>query len=311
MADAVMNKVAIVAWPVRQKPERRMLKKTTSESSLVVCLDSDEEGSGNGGMPMQVERGESGHGSPRLSGGWRSRDADGRRCDMGGVDESGKFQPQDDGRQATTAEGVPRRRRPAVLPDKGSRSMDGKSAGGGDDRSRPDAQHDGRPGKRATVGKELNDSRTDRKRFRQPKEAGTGKETDGTGKWLAPDRERGSQRGPEERRSGSCKQPDAKMDHSTIDQFHEFCREGKTEVVKRVLMDHADWLFKTTPAGCSKTALRAKDYAWLGWQDGNLEAKNTMHALEVEEARALMKAQDAGWEEVREGNVKSQYRRRW
>ena len=159
MADAVRNKIAIVAWPIRQNPNRRMLKKTTSESSLVVCPDSDEEGSGNGGMPMQVEGGESGHGSPRLSGGWRSRDADGRRRDTGGVDESGKFQPQDDGRQATTAEGVPRRRRPAVLPDKGSRSMDGKSAGGGDDRSRPEAQHDGRPGKGAAVEKEPNDSR--------------------------------------------------------------------------------------------------------------------------------------------------------
>ena len=311
MADAVRNKIAIVAWPIRQNPNRRMLKKTTSESSLVVCPDSDEEGSGNGGMPMQVEGGESGHGSPRLSGGWRSRDADGRRRDTGGVDESGKFQPQDDGRQATTAEGVPRRRRPAVLPDKGSRSMDGKSAGGGDDRSRPEAQHDGRPGKGAAVEKELNDSRMVRKRFRQPEEAGTGNETDGTGKWLAPDRERGWQRGSDERWSGSRKQPDVEMDHSTIDQFHELCREGKTEVVKRVLIDHADWLFKTTPAGCWKTPLRAKDYAWLGWQDGNLEAKNTMHILEVEEARALMKAQDAGWEEVREGNVKSQYRRRW
>ena len=85
MADAVRNKIAIVAWPMRKRPECRM-----PEKSVVLCLDSDEEGSGNGGMPMQVERGESGHGSPRLSGGWRSRDADGRRRNTGGVDGSGK-----------------------------------------------------------------------------------------------------------------------------------------------------------------------------------------------------------------------------
>ena len=60
MADAVRNKIAIVAWPMRKRPECRMPEKTTSESSVVLCLDSDEEGNGNGGMPMQVERGESG-----------------------------------------------------------------------------------------------------------------------------------------------------------------------------------------------------------------------------------------------------------
>ena len=297
MADAVRNKIPIVAWPMRKRPECRM-----PEKSVVLCLDSDEEGNGNGGMPMQVERGESGVTR------WRSRDADGRRHDTGGVEESRKFQRQGDGRQATAVvHGSSRRRRPAVLPDKGSRFMDGKSADGGDDRSRPEAQHDGRSGTGAAAEKELN---VDRKRFRQPGEAGTGNETDGTGKWLAPDRERGWQRGSDERWSGYCKQPDVKMDHTTIDQFHEFCREGKTAAVKRVLIDHADWLFKTTPAGCWKTPLRAKDYAWLGWQDGNSEAKNAMQILEVEEARALMKAQDAGWEECREGNVKSQHWRR-
>ena len=69
-----------------------------------------------------------------------------------------------------------------------------------------------------------------------------------------------------------------------------------------------EWVFKTEPADHWKPPLRAKEHAWLGLQDGNVEVKNTMRLLEVEEGRLLMDMQDAGLAEIGEGDVNSYHR---
>ena len=72
------------------------------------------------------------------------------------------------------------------------------------------------------------------------------------------------------------------------DGFHQACWEGKIREVEREVERQPWLLFKTS--GYNGLLLRAKDYAWLGWQGGNDDARQTMQFLEMEEVRCLMDA---------------------
>ena len=74
------------------------------------------------------------------------------------------------------------------------------------------------------------------------------------------------------------------------DGFHQACWEGKIREVEREVKRQPWLLFKTS--GYNGLLLRAKDYAWLGGQGGNEDARQLMQLLEMKEERLFMEVAD-------------------
>ena len=93
---------------------------------------------------------------------------------------------------------------------------------------------------------------------------------------------------------------------SIEDGFHQACYEGKMREVEREVKERPWLLFKTS--GYNGLSLRAKDYACLGWQGGNEDARQIMRFLEMEEERCLIEVEDNGADQ---SSVESCKRRRY